>query len=126
MSDKELVKTVVLSNNDRFYFSRKYDKKLIDDEMMKVREIYASFQEIPLLPQQAKEINDDIIIDSIYGTAKIEGNPLSEEDFRNIYSDRLMIYNNRAFQEIENLKTLYRHLKENPENSLLNENEVIP
>lgn len=121
-NDNRHVKTVTLSNNDRFYFSWKYDEELIAKQINEARCLYASFAEIPILPDLASQIEDDIIIRSIHGTAAIEGNPLSEKEVQDILTqDDKTKAKKRAEQEIFNLEALYQFLHEQDKLSDLSE-----
>ena len=112
MDDIKPVKTIILSNNDRFYFSGKFDEKHIEELIGEAKNLYASIRDIPILPNKASQIEEEIMVKSIHGTAAIEGNPLSENDVNIILTKSDQIRGNRrAQQEIVNLKALYQYLK---------------
>ena len=104
---------VILSNNDRFYFSWKYDEDHINKQLFETLILYNSFIEIPILPDFASQIQDDIIRKSIHGTAAIEGNPLSEDEVQSILAhENDIIPSKKVDQEIINLKNVYQYLRE--------------
>lgn len=68
---------------------------------------YESIKRIPILPDQAALLETDLMRRSIFGTAAIEGNPLSEEQVGAILQGGRMIGTEQAQREIHNLKEAY-------------------
>jgi Fic family protein len=70
--------------------------------------LYETVKDLPILPDLATNMEQDLIRRSIFGTAAIEGNPLTEERVGQIVSDTNDIHiKGRAEQEIKNLKNVY-------------------
>lgn len=110
MSDINLVKTVVLSNNDRFYFSRKHNEKSIQKAVVKAEKAYAIFEGHSLLPDMIAQLEEEFQRKSIHGTAAIEGNPLTEDQVGNILKNRDRGIKNRSEQEVRNIQRAYEML----------------
>ncbi|MFA6472011.1 MAG: Fic family protein [Candidatus Latescibacterota bacterium] len=106
--DNTLVKTITISKNDRFYFSRNYDRNKIMPLLFKVEVLYQTIKDLPILPSLASHIDEEIIRRSIFGTAAIEGNTLTEEEVGRILSEEdKKIVKKKSEKEIENLKIAY-------------------
>ena len=106
--DENKVKTILISKNDRFYFSRKYDKLKLMPLEIGISSLHSFIRELPILPALESHLDEEIMRRSIHGTAAIEGNPLSEEEVGNILSeadrtDRTL----KAEKEIDNLSIAY-------------------
>ena len=108
------VKVIETFKSGKFVLSNKYDENLIGRLLVRVKTLYASFDKIPILPQFAGVLEEELIKRSIFGTAALEGNPLSEEEVGNIVSG-----DNKATGiplknpeiEIRNLKNAYQMIK---------------
>jgi Fic family protein len=112
IDDKDGVRTIVLSNNDRFYFSRKYDESVIKPLLEEAQYLYFTIVDLPILPSLYSQLEEEIIRRSIHGTAALEGNPLSEERVGEIISSTGATKSNQgAEKEIENLKRAYDYIK---------------
>ncbi len=110
--DKNEVIKVKISQNDIFYFSRKYDKEKIEPLLIKVKSLYSTIVDLPILPSLFSQLEEEIIRRSIHGTAALEGNPLSEERVGEIISAPEKAKNDqRAEKEIKNLKKAYDVIK---------------
>ena len=110
----DLVKTVKISKNGRFYFSRNFDEEKIESLLDNVRLQYIIIQEIPVLPALRSDIKKVIRRQAIHGTAALEGNPLSEEEVGEILdrTDNLKSIE-KKYREIENLDLADNLLKQN-------------
>ena len=106
--DKNEVIKVKISQNDIFYFSRKYDKEKIHPLINKYQSLYSTIADLPILPSLFSQLKEEIIRRSIHGTAALEGNPLSEESVGEIISapGKVKSYQ-RAEKEIRNLIKAY-------------------
>lgn len=111
MADKDNIFTVVLSNSARFKFSRNFDASLLNEKLLMVL-VRNVGNQLPILPQYADKLEKDIIRKSIHGTAGIEGNPLSEEEVKNVLdkSDTETLLK-ESEKEISNLQLAYNWLK---------------
>lgn len=106
--DETLVKTIAISKNDRFYFSRNYDQNKIGLLLKEAEVLYRTIKNLPILPSLASQLDEEIIRRSIFGTAAIEGNPLTEEEVGRILSEKDRDTGKRkAEKEIGNLKIAY-------------------
>jgi Fic family protein len=76
--------------------------------IIEARVLYKTVSDLPILPALSTQLKEEIVRRSIFGTAAIEGNPLTEEKVGEIISEsnhaRTM---ERAEQEIYNLKLAY-------------------
>jgi Fic family protein len=79
MSDKSIHKILTISSGP-FVFSRKYDERLIEPMIARARALYMTIGDLPILPAYASRMEEELIRRSIFGTAALEGNPLSEEE----------------------------------------------
>ena len=111
--DNSSVIVVPISRNDRFYFTRKYDREKIMPLLAEANVLNRIIKDIPILPDLATQLEEDIIRRSIFGTAAIEGNPLTEEEVGRILSgkEKTGVTKERAEREIENLKEAYSFVK---------------
>lgn len=110
--DKNEVIKVKISQNDIFYFSRKYDEYLIHPLLNEAQYLYSTIADLPILPSLYSQLEEEIIRRSIHGTAALEGNPLSEERVGEIISAPEKVKSNqRAEKEIKNLKEAYDFIK---------------
>ena len=111
MSDNNLVKTIVLSNRDRFYFSRNYDDDLIASYLADAEKAYAQYKYLTLWPGLISKMEVEFLRKSIYGTAAIEGNPLNEDQVGELLKNGETASQNRSKQEIINLARAYEQAK---------------
>ena len=112
MTDNDKIFKVVLSNSAQFKFSRNFDETLLGEKLLRVKALYMG-NRLPILPQYADKLENDVIRKSIHGTAGIEGNPLSEEEVREVLNksgtEKLLKDSER---EIRNLQKAYLLLKQ--------------
>ena len=111
MTDNDKIFKVVLSNSAHFKFSRNFDESLLNEKLLRIKALNIGNQ-LPILPQYADKLEKDVIMKSIHGTAGIEGNPLSEEEVKEVLdksdTDKLLKDTER---EISNLQVAYLALK---------------
>ena len=112
MTEKDKILKVVLSNSAHFKFSRNFDESLLNEKLLRIKALNAGNQ-LPILPQYADKLEKDVIMKSIHGTAGIEGNPLSEEEVKEVLdkSDTEKLLKDSEI-EISNLQIAYDLLKE--------------
>ena len=127
MINEDKIFKVVLSNSAQFKFSRNFDETLLRDKLLRVKALHIGNQ-LPILPQYADKLEKDIIRKSIHGTAGIEGNPLSEEEVKEILekSDTQKLLK-ESEREISNLQSTYKMFKEvgvNIDNIQLSGNDI--
>ena len=92
-------------------FSCAYDTAEIQPKHIEAHVLYGSVLDLPILPNIAARIKEDLIRRSIFGTAAIEGNRLTEEGVGQVLAktSREALLDN-AEREIGNLKAMYRLL----------------
>ena len=117
MSDKLL--TINTFKSGPFHFSVGYDSQKLAEPITEARILALTIRDLPIVPDLASTIEEDVIKKSILGTAKIEGNPLEEKDVNRIIdSDDKSQFSERSEKEIANLKEAYDFVKtisfENP------------
>jgi Fic family protein len=92
-----------------------YDKS-IRPKQAEAKVLFQLVQKLPILPALAAQLEKDVVVRSIFGTAAIEGNPLSEKEVG------LLIERGgdpqqtqpRAEREILNLKAAYEYVEKLP------------
>jgi len=96
----------------KFYFSTKVTSEEINTLLLENKILYQTINDLPILPSIASQIQEDLIMRSIFSTAAIEGNPLSEEKVAAIVNNPNQEESkNIAEREIENLINVYADLK---------------
>ena len=103
-----MVKKVPTHKSGSFVFSRKFSREELSASLVEMKVLYHTVKDLPILPDIAAHIEAEIIRRSIFGTAALEGNPLTQERVAEIISgsDRVKKAE-RAEQEIRNLKSAY-------------------
>lgn len=106
-----MVSKKVTATSKVFLFSDAYDKKAVSELLARAQILNTTISDIPMLPQQASDMDTDIMASSITGTAAIEGNPFTEDDIR-LVMDRNngSNYSSNHKTEIKNLITAYKKL----------------
>jgi len=111
--DKNSVIKIPTFKSGNFVFSSRYDRTELDPKIYGLTLLYKTVISLPVLPEWSTRFNAEIIKKSIFGTAALEGNPLSEEDVGKIIEDKeKKEVVQRAEQEIINLKTLYETIRQ--------------
>jgi len=106
------VKKVFTFKSGYFVFSDKFSFEELQPLIIEARILYETVKDLPILPELASALEQELIRRSIFGTAAIEGNPLTEEAVGLIISDTESInVKKRAEREIANLKTAYDLIK---------------
>jgi len=91
----------------KFVFSAKYDFLKILPKIIEADTLNKTIIDLPILPDLASSIHTDLIRRSIFGTAAIEGNPLTEERVGKIIEEADNIAETDYEREILNLKNAY-------------------
>ncbi len=104
-----------------FVFSHTYKENEIIEPLTRAITLYATISELPILPNIASRLQEDFIKKSIFGTAAIEGNPLTEEEVGELLSKEPPRIKSRVEQEIQNLKESYKFVAELKEASISEE-----
>ncbi len=105
--DNNEVRKVLTFKSGEFVFSRKFSGD-IPYKLIEANVLLRTVIDLPILPSLVATIEEEAIIKSIFGTAAIEGNPLTEEKVAEILSkpegsEKLK----QAEKEIINLKHAY-------------------
>lgn len=109
VNEDSLVRKVLTFKSGNVPFSRNYDREAVSGNMVLFEVLLISLSQMPILPALASKLESDLIRRAIFGTAAIEGNPLSEERVGEIIQEpTLGGLRERAEQEIVNLKEAYK------------------
>ncbi|ADD68956.1 filamentation induced by cAMP protein Fic [Denitrovibrio acetiphilus DSM 12809] len=101
----------VTATSKVFLFSDSFDKKILNEFLTRAAILNTTISDIPMLPQQASDIDTEIIASSISGTAAIDGNPYTESDIRSVMEKTdTENYSLNHKIEIENLIAAYESL----------------
>lgn len=96
----------------KFAFSAKYDHNLLNLYLIECTTLYQTINDLPILPRISAQIQDELIRRSIFSTAALEGNPLSEDSVIEILNNQSQIQDSETVKiEIQNLKKAYTYLK---------------
>lgn len=100
-------------SSGNFPFSNEFDREAVVAKLQVARAHYRAISELPVLPQWAAQLDEEIIRRSIFGTAAIEGNPLNEQQVQEIIKSEIPpASDHQADREIFNLKKAYDFLRE--------------
>jgi len=106
-----MVSKKVTATSKVFMFSDAYDKKALSELVSRAEILNTTISDIPILPEQASDMDTLIMAESISGTAAIEGNPYTEQDIRNILEQKeAKNYSHNHEIEVENLIAAYKTL----------------
>jgi Fic family protein len=123
-----MVSKKVVAKSKIFLFSDHFDKKELTEAITRASILNTTISDIPMLPQQASEMETDIAVSSISGTASMEGSPYTEEDIRMIMGkNEGKNYSDNRKNEIKNLVNAYKKLDnfENGDKPLIITEEFI-
>lgn len=111
-----IVKKVPTFKSGNFVFSAKFNDEKDSEIAKKFIDVLVAFESIkyiPILPNMASQIEEELIKKSIFSTAAIEGNSLTQEDVDKIVEDKKTNFSKERFvKEIQNLKTAYNIIKD--------------
>jgi hypothetical protein len=85
--DNDAITKVPTFRSGNFVFSWKYNRSDIDPLIYCTRLLYETVIAIPVLPQWSTRFEEEIIRQSIFGTAALEGNPLKKEEVDKIINE---------------------------------------
>lgn len=121
------IQEVETFQSDHFVFSLNYDTKEIGNLLTEARILYAGIADIPIVPQYAVNFNEDLLVSSVHGTDAIEGNPMSEEEVKDLILHEKSKKQNINWElRIKNISTLYKLIMSmfSPESYSLDENNI--
>ena len=106
--DNNIAKKILTFKSGNYVFSRKYNEGELLPFLLESRILYETVRDLPILPDLSTQIEEELIRRSIFGTAALEGNPLTEEKVGQIISEPAEgTQMERAEKEIRNLKVAY-------------------
>lgn len=102
------VKKILTFKSGNFAFSHNYSQTQTKPLEIEFRLLYDSLKELPILPSQAQEFEQELTRRSIFSTAAIEGNPLKENEVAEIIDEQTAEEHLEAKKiEIKNLQKAY-------------------
>lgn len=105
------VKKVLTFKSGNFAFSHNYSQAKTQLLEIEFRLLYDSLKELPILPTQAQEFEQELTRRSIFSTAAIEGNPLKEDEVAEIIDNLSTEEHLEAKKiEIKNLQKAYSEI----------------
>lgn len=111
----DIVKKILTFKSGNFVFSAKFNDNKDTEIAKTIFNILVSFEsikDVPILPHIVSQIEEELIKKSIFSTASIEGNPLTQEDVNKIIENKKVNLSKEKFiKEIENLKTAYNMIR---------------
>lgn len=103
-----MLKKILTFKSGQFIFSSDYSKEKLFELQLESSILFKTVRDLPVLPKIASQLQEDLIKRSIFSTAAIEGNPLSEERVSEIIDGKENIQNTeKSTMEIKNLTTVY-------------------
>jgi Fic family protein len=117
----ENIKTIPTFKSGNFVFSAKYNQEDIKKIEFNILLSFGTIKQIPILPDLTSKLEEELIKKSIFGTASIEGNNLSQENVNKILEgNKKTEFNEETknklqknfIQEITNLKQAYTYVKQ--------------
>lgn len=112
-----------------FALSLNYDMPKIREKLIVAKSIYSSIRAIPILPQLLTQLEEELIKRSIFGTAAIEGNPLSEKEVGKVLDEKKANKDlNQPERQISNLRNAYNTIRAiviDPSKSIVLDEETI-
>ena len=114
--DKNITKSFMTFKSGKFVFSSTYDEEKVKPLLSEAQILYETIKDLPILPNMAARLEEELIRRSIFGTAALEGSPLTEERVAEIVSSSEYTgKTKKAEKEILNLKNVYGLIKVLPE-----------
>jgi len=106
-ADTQLTAKVLTFKSGNVALSRNYQREAVHENIVRFESLFQALAALPILPNLAAKLDADLIKRSIFGTAAIEGNQLSEEQVAELLSEPPIGLRERAEQEIVNLGMAY-------------------
>ena len=106
--DDFMVKKILTVKSGNFVLSRKCNEGELSLPLIQSRILYETVRDLPIVPELSAQIEEELIRRSIFGTAALEGNPLTEERVGQIISEPAKEEKMEgAEKEIRNLQVAY-------------------
>lgn len=97
----------------KWTFTASCDSSIVYPLLVRAKTMFDAVSAIPLMPDWRSNLKTELITKSIFGTAAIEGNPLTEQEvFNELVSSEEGYNASKAKCEIRNLSALYEKLKD--------------
>lgn len=106
-ADKTLVTKVMTYKAGKVVYSHKHRREAVQGHIVRFESLFHSLGALPILPNLAATLDEELIKRSVFGTAAIEGNPLPEERVGELLAEPPTGLRERAEQEIVNLGRAY-------------------
>ena len=117
--DKNIIKKIMTFKSGKFVFSYGCKEEILE-LLMQTTALYMTIQ-LPILPELIAQIEEELILKSIFGTAAIEGNPLKEADVEMVLSEEQKTEKLQdAQKQIKNLKEAYNGINNILSNRIVN------
>ena len=105
---ENMVKKIMTFKSGKFVFTRKFSDAALLPLLIEAQVLFKTVVDLPILPKMSAQLEEEIVRRSIFGTAALEGNPLTEEKVGEIISKPTRENTTeRAEKEIRNLKLAY-------------------
>lgn len=102
------VKKILTFKSGKFALSSNYSQTATQPLEIEFRLLCNALKELPILPEQAQEFEQELTRRSIFSTAAIEGNPLNEEEVAEIINNQAeKEFREVKEREIKNLQKAY-------------------
>lgn len=103
-----MTRKVLTLKSGRFVFSRRLSDGRLLRLLTEAKVLYATVIDLPILPSLASVLEEELVRRSIFGTAALEGNPLTEDEVGDIiFKPDSIKTKRRAEKEIQNLGVVY-------------------
>src|SRR5208283_1472356 len=104
---------IMTFKSGKFILSSRCDFAEVMPLVVEASVLYRTVNDLPIHPDIASRLDEDLLRRSIHGTVAIEGNPLDTTQIEKLLSDRERpTQSNRSEKEVLNLKKAYRLLEE--------------
>jgi len=110
--DNNLLHKIMTYKSGKFVFSMKYNTSELQNLLYEAKLLYTTIADLPILPEWAAYLEEELIRRSIFSTAALEGNPLKEDEVGNIIKQNGGSQkDSEAKQTIINLNKVYGSIK---------------
>ena len=110
-----IIKKTLTFKSGNFVFSAKFNDEKDSEIAKKFMEVLIAFESIkyiPILPNIASQLEEELIKKSIFSTSAIEGNSLSQEAVNKIIENEKINFSKEKFvKEVQNLKIAYNFIR---------------
>lgn len=111
MSFKIKEKRILTHKSGKVVFAMPHGGDVLKPLLDKALMLFHSFKDIPLLPDVVSRLDEELLVQSIHGTAALEDNPLSEKEVQSVLQEHDEVAENIHAMEVRNLKRAYDILR---------------